>query len=155
MPATEDTLRFQPIHIDVARNATDDFNPFHDKHRWHRIVANPFPGPIVLGFQLECLIENQMRVYRAQQGENTLIEQEDLGFSNYEFRFVNAVVPGQDVEVLIKESQLKPGENTTLGNRISLNADDELDERVNFPETFHCALLSCALLERAWQQGQA
>ena len=223
MPATEDTLRFQPIHIDVARNATDDFNPFHDKHRWHRIVANPFPGPIVLGFQLECLIENQMRVYRARQGENALIEQEDLGFSNYEFRFVNAVVPGQDVEVLIKESQLKPGGNTTLGNRISLKADgklavagykresrlplspasidlstlgdldevkdrsflgssgiflkrkflttsnaknflsgslveqsdyiDELDERVNFPETFPCALLSCALLERAWQQG--
>ena len=30
---------------------------------------------------------------------------------------------------------------------------DELDERINFPETFPCALLSSALLERAWQQG--
>ncbi len=231
MPATDDMLQFQPIHIEVARNATDDFNPFHDKHRWQRIVANPFTGPIVLGFQLECLIENQMRLYRDRQGESTLIAKEGLRFSNYEFKFVNAVLPGQDVEVLIKESQFKPGDNMTLGNRVSLKADgklavagykrestvplapatidlatlgdlnqvadrsflgtisgsypgkkdiflkrkflttsnaknflagslveqsdyiDELDERVNFPETFPCALLSCALLERAWQQG--
>jgi len=227
VPATDNKLRFQPIHIDVARNATDDFNPFHDKHRWQRIVGNPFPGPILLGFQLECLIENRMRLYRTQQGENTLIAREGLRFSNYEFKFVNAVLPAQDVEVLIKESLFKPGENSTLGNRVSLKADgklavagykresaaplspatidlaelgdlnkaadrsflnsaggnqgiflkrkylttsnaknflcgslveqsdyiDELGEHVSFPEMFPCALLSCALLERAWQQG--
>lgn len=227
MPGTDDKLRFQPIHIDVARNATDDFNPFHDKHRWQRIVANPFAGPIILGFQLECLIENHMRRYRAARGDTGRTEREGLRFSNYEFKFVNAVLPGQAVEVLVKDSQFKPGENATLGNRVSLKADgrlavagykresaaplspatidlaglgdlnsvadrsflthdgegpelflkrkflttsnaknflagslveqsdyiDELDERVNFPETFPCALLSCALLERAWQQG--
>ena len=220
-------LRFQPIHIDVARNATDDFNPFHDKHRWQRIVANPFSGPIILGFQLECLIEDQMHQYRASHGENALLEEHKLRYSNYEFKFVNAVLPGQEIEVLIKDSQLKGDDNPVLGNRVSLKADgklavagfkresstplspatidlaslgdlnkvtdrtfldpgpgtqdiflkrkfltvsnaknflsgslveqsdyiDELDERINFPETFPCALLSSALLERAWQQG--
>ena len=220
-------LRFQPIHIDVARNATDDFNPFHDKHRWQRIVANPFSGPIILGFQLECLIEDQMRQYRASRGENAVLEEHKLRYSNYEFKFVNAVLPGQEIEVLIKDSQLKGSDKPVLGNRVSLKADgklavagfkresstpltpatidlaslgnlhkaedrnfledepgnrgtfvkrkflnvsnaknflsgslveqsdyiDELAERINFPETFPCALLSCALLERAWQQG--
>ncbi len=220
-------LSFQPIHIDVARNATDDFNPFHDKHRWQRIVANPFSGPIILGFQLECLIEDQMHQYRASNNESALIVEHQLRYSNYEFKFVNAVLPGQDIEVLIKDSQLRAGDNPTLGNRVSLKADgklavagfkressrplspatidlnslgdlntvadrtfldtgtgkeeiflkrkfltvsnaknflsgalveqsdyiDELDERINFPETFPCALLSSALLERAWQQG--
>ncbi len=220
-------LRFQPIHIDVARNATDDFNPFHDKHRWQRIVANPFSGPIVLGFQLDCLIEDQMQQYRASHGESTLLEEHKLRYSHYEFKFVNAVLPGQDIEVLIKDSQFRDGDNPVLGNRVSLKADgklalagfkresstpvspavielaglgdlnevtdrtfldpdpgtqdiflkrkfltvsnaknflsgslveqsdyiDELDERINFPETFPCALLSSALLERAWQQG--
>ena len=29
---TEDApLAFEQVHIEVARNATDDFNPFHDK----------------------------------------------------------------------------------------------------------------------------
>lgn len=223
MPAIGTSLSFQPIHIDVVRNATDDFNPFHDKHRWHRITDNPFSGPIALGFQLECLIENQLRDYRAQRREDGLIESEALRFSNYEFKFLNAVLPGQDLSVDIKDSQFKTGDNPTLSNRVSLRADgkltlagykresrsplcpatidltglgklhqaedrafledtdlflkrkyimtsnaknflsgslveqsdyiDELDERINFPEIFPCALLSCALLERAWQQG--
>jgi hypothetical protein len=223
VPDMDGILRFAPIHIDVARNATDDFNPFHDKNRWQKIVGNPFTGPILLGFQLECLIENQIRLYRKQKQEQQLLAKEGLVFSNYEFKFVNAVLPMQEIEVLIKEAQFKPGDNTSLGNRISLKADgklavagykresqaalspakielaalgelndmpdrsflpgtdiflkrkylttsnaknflsgslveqsqyiDELAERIDFPETFPCALLSCALLERAWQQG--
>jgi hypothetical protein len=47
---------YQQIHIDVARNATDDFNPFHDQNKWNRIHGkihgNPFGMPIVLGFQI-------------------------------------------------------------------------------------------------------
>ena len=39
--------RFAQIHVDAARNATDDFNPFHDPHHWQRIVANPLLGPMV------------------------------------------------------------------------------------------------------------
>jgi hypothetical protein len=217
------TQSLQPIHIDVARNATDDFNPFHDKNRWHRITDNPFTGPIALGFQLECLIEDQLHKYRAQRREDNVIESKALRFSNYEFKFVNAVLPGQDLSVDIKHSQFKTGDNPTLSNRVSLRADgklalagykresrgalcpaaidltglgnlrqaddraflegtnlflkrkyittsnaknflsgslveqsdyiDELDEQINFPEIFPCALLSCALLERAWQQG--
>ncbi len=223
MPVFDNALCFQAIHIDVARNATDDFNPFHDKLRWQRIAGNPFSGPIALGFQLECLIENQIRLYRSQHDENSRIASNKLRFSNYEFKFVNAVLPGQAIDILVKDSQFKPGDNPVLGNRVSLrangklavagykresclplspaeidlaglgdlgaardrcfldNADfflkrkymttsnaknflsgslveqsdyiDELDERVDFPETFPCALLSSALLERAWQQG--
>ena len=217
-------LRFQPIHIDVARNATDDFNPFHDKNRWQRVAANPFAGPIILGFQLECLIEDQMRLYREAQNEASVIQKEGLHYSNYDFKFVNAVLPGQQIEILIKDSKLKPGDNLSLGNRVSLKADgklavtgykreskaplapaminnlaslgdlskvpdrsylagtdiflkrkylttsnaknflagslveqslyiDELADRVGFPDMFPCALLSSALLERAWEQG--
>ena len=223
MPTMGNALRFQQIHIDVARNSTDDFNPFHDKNRWKNIVANPFAEPILLGFQLECLIENQIRLYRALHDENAQVETEGLRFSNYEFKFVNAVQAGQEVSVIIKESQFKSGSNPTLSNRVSLKADgklavagfkressfplvipdvdlaalgdlnqvkdrsfiadsafflkrkyvttsnaknflssalaeqadyiDEIGQRVQFPETFPCAMLSCALLERALLQG--
>ena len=44
--------RLTALHIDVARFASDDFNPFHDRHKWQRIAGNPFGGPIALGFQL-------------------------------------------------------------------------------------------------------
>jgi hypothetical protein len=223
MPATDDTLRFQQIHIDVARNATDDFNPFHDKHRWQNVADNPFAGPIALGFQLECLIAEQMRRYREDHEETELLAQEGLQFSNYEFKFVNAVKAGQEVTLTTKDSRFRDGDNPTLANRVSLYADgrlavtgykresryppcqteidlselpaldsaqdraflgdtdiflkrkymttsnaknflcgslveqsdyiDEIAERVSFPEMFPCALLSCALLERASQQG--
>jgi len=223
MTPTARTLCFQQIHIDVARNATDDFNPFHDRNRWRNIRNNPFAGPIVLGFQLECLIENAMRLFRTEQAEQTLLEREGLRFSNYEFKFVNAIEAGQAISTNIKASHLKPGDQPTLSNRVSLLADgklavagfkressaaltlpdinlaalgdmnqaadrtfladtgiflkrkymttsnaknflssalveqsdyiDELADRVQFPETFPCALLSCALLERALLQG--
>ena len=223
MTPTARTLCFQQIHIDVARNATDDFNPFHDKNRWRNIRENPFAGPIVLGFQLECLIENTMRCFRAEQAETALIEGEGLRFSNYEFKFVNAIEAGQSISTSIKASQFKPGKRPTLSNRVSLLADgklavagfkressipltlpdidlaalgdlgqaadrsflgdtgvflkrkymttsnaknflasalveqsdyiDELADQVQFPETFPCALMSCALLERASLQG--
>ena len=45
---------YTPLHIDVARYASDDFNPFHDKHRWQQIAGNPFGAPIALGFQLSA-----------------------------------------------------------------------------------------------------
>lgn len=218
-----DSFCFEQLHIEVARNATDDFNPFHDKNRWQNVVDNPFGGPIVLGFQLECLLEQQVRLYRAEHDEQAIIEAERLRYSNYDFKFVNAVRAGQSVEVAIKESRLTKADNLTLGNRVSLLADgrlviaghkresrvpitraaidltelgdlttaadrsyisgsdlflkrkyittsnaknflsaslveqsdyiDEIAERVRFPEIFPCAWISCALLERASQQG--
>ena len=55
MTNLSDTELFNQLHIDVARNATDDFNLFHDSKKWQYIKNNPFNGTIVLGFQLESL----------------------------------------------------------------------------------------------------
>jgi hypothetical protein len=114
---------FNQIHIDVARNATDDFNLFHDSKKWQHIHQNPFEGTIVLGFQLESLIEHKVLLYRHCHNENILISEKNLRFSNYQFSFVNAVKPGQSVSVEIKESQFKEGFNATLSNRVAIKAD--------------------------------
>lgn len=114
---------FQEIHIDIARNSTDDFNLFHDKHRWHKIHNNPFNGPIVLGFELEALIEHKLFLYRQQHNEQVYLDANEWRYSNYQFNFSRAVKPGQTIEVDIKESQLgKDG----LSNRISVKADGNL-----------------------------
>jgi hypothetical protein len=118
---------FNQIHIDVARNATDDFNLFHDSKKWLRINRNPFNGPIVLGFQLESLIAHKILIYRQLHNENAFIRGKELRFSNYQFSFANAVKPGQSVSVDIKESQLKEeGSNTILSNRVNVKADGSL-----------------------------
>ncbi|MCP3687381.1 MAG: hypothetical protein GY784_03110 [Gammaproteobacteria bacterium] len=117
---------FQQIHIEMARNATDDFNPFHDKNRWQNIKDNPFGGAIVLGFQLETLIEYHIRLHREANNEFQLLKEHDLHYSNYEFSFVNAVKCGQEVTVDIKTSQLKEGDNTTLSNRVFVKADGKI-----------------------------
>lgn len=113
-------LRFLQIHIDAARNSTDDFNLFHDKNKWARIQGNPFGGPIALGFQLECLIEDQLRLFRERNNENSIIEDNHLRFSNYQFTFASVVRPEESVQVEIKKSQLKLEENATLSNRIAV-----------------------------------
>ncbi|MFA6161999.1 MAG: hypothetical protein WC685_01070 [Methylobacter sp.] len=117
---------FNQIHIDVARNATDDFNLFHDRNKWLRINHNPFNGPIVLGFQLETLIEHKVFLYRQLHNENALISDKNLRFSNYQFSFVNAVKPGQVVSVDIKPSQLKEDPETVLSNRIAVKSGGSL-----------------------------
>ena len=58
---------FEQIHIDIARNSTDDFNPFHDPLRWNNISGNPFGGPIALGFQLEFLCSDRIMRRRAKE----------------------------------------------------------------------------------------
>jgi hypothetical protein len=118
---------FQQIHIDIARNATDDFNPFHDPHKWHEIKQNPFKGPIALGFQLESLIENIIHQYRIQNDEMMIIDKNNLLFSNYQFTFANAVKPGQKTNIEIKKSQLKEiGGNIILSNRIAVKTEGQL-----------------------------
>lgn len=126
MPTPDDSFIFEQIHIDAARNATDDFNLFHDKHKWHRITNNPFNGPIVLGFQLESLIEYQVRCYREAHHEDRLIRDHGLHFSNYQFSFANVIKPGEAVTVDIKKSQFRSGDNSTLGNRISVKSEGNL-----------------------------
>ncbi len=125
-PNTTEPLTFQQVHIDAARNSSDDFNLFHDRCKWARIHGNPFGGPIALGFQLECLIEDQIRLYRNQHGETSLIENNNLHFSNYQFTFASVVKPGETVHVEVKNSQFKTGENCTLSNRVAIKGPSGL-----------------------------
>lgn len=117
---------FHQIHIDVARNATDDFNLFHDRNRWRRINHNPFKGPIALGFQLESLVEHKVFLHRRLHNENLLISDNNLHFSNYQFSFVNAVKPGQEILIDIKKSQFKHDPETLLSNRITVKSGGAL-----------------------------
>ncbi len=113
---------YSQLHIDVVRNALDDFNLFHNKNRWHEIHNNPFSGPIVLGFQIESLIENEIRLYRLLHGEEHLIAENNLRFSNFQFSFASVIKPEQKVTIDIKKSQLKLGPNTILSNRVSVRS---------------------------------
>lgn len=117
---------FEQIHIEVARNATDDFNPFHDKNKWQNIRQNPFGAPIVSGFQLESLIEYRVRLHRTLHNEYQLVDEHKLRFSNYQFNFLSAVTCGQEISVDIKESRLKADGNTALSNRVIVKADNKL-----------------------------
>ena len=121
----EQPFSFDQIHIEVARNASDDFNLFHDKHKWLQITHNPFKGPIVLGFQLNTLIEYQMRLYREAHHENKIVEENNLRFSNYQITFVNAVRPRTPIYLDIKKTLIKTIPTLTLGNRIVMKSDDK------------------------------
>ena len=118
---------FQQIHIDIARNATDDFNLFHDPYKWHKIKNNPFDGSIALGFQIESLIEERVSQFRFKNDEQQLIIDKGLSFSNYQFTFANAVKVGQEVVVDIKKSQFKSTAIcSSLSNRVAVKADGKL-----------------------------
>ncbi len=119
-------ITFQQIHIDVTRNATDDFNLFHDPFRWQRIHQNPYGGTIALGFQLESLIEHNLKQFRKANDEYQLIEEHGLHFSNYQFTFANAVKPGQHLAIDIKKSQFKSLPESLLSNRISVKKEKQL-----------------------------
>ena len=119
-PIAHTPLTFLQIHIDAVRNSSDDFNLFHDREKWGRIRGNPFGGTIALGFQLVCLIEDQLRLYREQHNETAIIKYNKLHFSNYQLTFANVVKPGETLQVEIKKSQFNAGENTTLSNRIAV-----------------------------------
>ncbi|MCP3852180.1 MAG: hypothetical protein GY694_18365 [Gammaproteobacteria bacterium] len=122
MPSQQTNEHFNQIHIDIARNATDDFNLFHDSHRWSDIVRNPFNGAIALGFQVEALIEQKVYFHRLKNNENRIITQEKLNFSNYQFSFANAIKPGEAIEVNIKKTSHSAG----FSNRISVKANNKL-----------------------------
>ena len=111
---------YQQIHIDAARNATDDFNPFHDQKKWDRIHGNPFGMPIVLGFQIEALIEYLVTLFRQQTGEQTLIDEHKLNFSNYQFSFADVLRPGESFNVEIRKTINRISESGYLGNRIAV-----------------------------------
>ena len=114
---------FDQIHIEAARNASDDFNLFHDKRKWLQITHNPFKGPIVLGFQLNTLIEYQMRLYREAHHEDRIIAEHQLRFSNYQIIFVNALRPKQEFTLDIRKTLINTIPDLTLTNRVSLKAN--------------------------------
>ena len=109
---------YQQIHIDAARNATDDFNPFHDQKKWNRIHGNPFGMPIVLGFQIEVLIEYLVTLFREKTGEHALIDHHQLHFSNFQFSFADVVRPGEPFHIEIKKTVNRISHSGQLANRI-------------------------------------
>ena len=116
---------FNQIHIEAARNASDDFNLFHDKHKWLQITHNPFKGPIVLGFQLNSLIEYQLRLYREAHHENRIIAENGLRFSNYQITYVNAVRPDRELYLDIKKTLIKTIPELALSNRVAIKSDNK------------------------------
>ncbi len=119
---TSQSFIFDQIHIEVARNASDDFNLFHDKHKWLQINHNPFKGPIVLGYQLNTLIEYQIRLYRDAHHENQIIRENNLRYSNYQITFINALRPSTPFTLEIKKTLIKTIPDLTIGNRIAIKS---------------------------------
>ena len=107
--------RFGQIHIDVARNSTDDFNPFHDPHRFDRILANPYPQPIVLGFQLECLCG--FLVERLRDGAEERARDPTLRFRNFQFTFADALWRDEACTIEVKPTALRT-DPPALSNRV-------------------------------------
>ena len=122
MPA----LILEQLHIDVARNATDDFNPFHDLHRWQNIHANPFDGPIALGFQLAGLALDRISQHRDTVGEGNLAWANKLFFSNYQFTFASAVTANSELEVQVRRTSNRIDARGELSNRVMLKTSGRL-----------------------------
>ncbi len=112
-PAT----RFTGLHIDVARFATDDFNPFHDRHKWQRIAGNPFGGPIVLGFQLSSFALHAVTaLYPVAPPQRYL---------HLRLTFADAVRVDDEVELTVKPAQ-QSADGATLSHRIALRTPRSL-----------------------------
>ena len=108
-------LLMTQLHIDIARNSTDDFNLFHDKSRWHWLRGNPFEGPIALGFQLGCFIEYQCKLL-AMNGDSD-VDSEQFRFSGYEFSFANCVRPDDEVSLSLKSGKWSSGDGPSVYSR--------------------------------------
>jgi len=113
---------FEQIHLDIARNATDDFNLFHDKNKWQSIRNNPFNGPILLGFQLEAFIIDKIKEFRSH--ENLPTENNHL-YDNYQFVFAGAIKPEDTFELNINKTRYNET-NNTLSNRVYIKNNERL-----------------------------
>lgn len=114
-------LRFDQIHIDVARNSTDDFNPFHDPLRWKNISGNPFGSPIALGFQLEFLASDRVARQRVAEGHLPMAQ---LVYRNFEFSFAGALRAGEAFQIDVKKTVDKIGRGDGLSNRVVVRKAD-------------------------------
>lgn len=124
------TYKMSQMHIEAARNSTDDFNLFHDKNRWQKIQNNPFKGPIALGFQLGCFIEDQINqspkryLGQLKKSDNSQTSGQPLNFSQYEFTFAGVVKPGDNIELLVRDGRLSQISGVECySNRIALKAN--------------------------------
>lgn len=75
------TYCYKQLHIDVARNSSDDFDPLHDSNNPRSIGRDPKQRPTVLAFQLNCLIE-----YLTSR-DDALPAVAESRFRNYDFVF--------------------------------------------------------------------
>jgi len=113
---------FQQIHVDAARNSTDDFNPFHEPRKCGRIRGNPYPGAIVLGFQLEQLLEHEVDIHRDLHGERDFIAMHELHFSNYQLTFADALLPGEPFDIEIRPT-ITRNDPPSLANRVLIRKE--------------------------------
>ncbi|MEW6989075.1 hypothetical protein AADZ91_00185 [Colwelliaceae bacterium 6441] len=118
------------MHIEAARNSTDDFNLFHDKNRWHKIKENPFQGAVALGFQLGCFVEDQINCspknYEQQLAntKNAIVSNQPLNFSEYEINFAGTVKPGDSIALVVRDGRLSEISGAEcFSNRIVLKAN--------------------------------
>lgn len=110
-------FRFRQFHIDVARNSTDDFNPFHDPSKWSSIAGNAFTAPLVSVFQLECLIEFWLRQERGKF-EKTIASRYGLKFCNYDFVFPDSLCVNEDFNIRIDPISIRSNRGVKLVNRV-------------------------------------
>jgi hypothetical protein len=108
-------LVMSQLHIDIARNSSDDFNLFHDKSRWHWLAGNPFEGPFSLAFQLGCYIEQQCKLLD-MNGESD-VDTEQFRFSGYEFSFASCVRPDDEVSLRVKPGKWSSGDGPSILSR--------------------------------------
>jgi len=118
------------MHIEAARNSTDDFNLFHDKNRWHHIQSNPFEGPISLGFQLGCFVEDQVNRSSKNYAHHIKSiglprdDSDGFNFSQYELSFAGAVKPGDNIELVVRDGRFSEISGIQcFTNRIALKAN--------------------------------
>jgi hypothetical protein len=123
MSDAQEPLGFEQWHIDVARNSTDDFNPFHDPQRWQNVRDNPFGAPIALGFQLAFLVADRVRRHR-QANDGQAAEPPTGGFGNYDMVFADALRPGEPFGLDIRKTLDKRAQGGGVSNRVIVRKAD-------------------------------
>jgi|AMFO01.1.fsa_nt_gi MaoC like domain. len=111
---------FTQLHVEVARNATGDFNPFHDPVRWRQVRNNRFGAPIVLGFQLEMLLAHAVTERHLAEGDAGSDAGRPGRFASFRFTFADVVRVGEPVEVEVKPTRRSRRAGGTRTNRVLL-----------------------------------
>jgi hypothetical protein len=154
MDIKPELLCFDQLHVDVARNATDDFNPFHDPYRWHHIRGNPYGGPLVLGFQLAALADHRVELQRAREVESGP-PAANARYRNYQLHFAGALQPGETFSIAIRRTLYERGGAGTALNRFVLRKQSGQPLLVGTRADGPAPLLSMATPDTAHLQDAA